>query len=66
MDDFSPAAVARKVDSLNKLLQAREQLANLVTYMDGKGGAEELIGKLMADPALLGTLAATAKPEDAA
>jgi len=66
MDDFSPAAVARKVDSLNKLLQAREQLANLVTYMDGKGGAEELIGKLMADPALLGSLAATAKPEDAA
>ena len=66
MDDFSPAAVARKVDSLNKLLQAREQLANLVTYMDGKGGAEELIGKLMADPALLGALAATAKPEDAA
>ena len=66
MDDFSPAAVARKVDSLNKLLQAREQLQNLVTYMDGKGGAEELIGKLMADPALLGSLAASAKPTDAA
>jgi type VI secretion system protein ImpB len=66
MDDFSPAAVARKVDSLNKLLQAREQLSNLVTYMDGKGGAEELIGKLMNDPALLGSLAATAKPGDAA
>ena len=66
MDDFSPAAVARKVDSLNKLLQAREQLANLVTYMDGKGGAEELIGKLMSDPALLSSLAATAKPTDAA
>jgi len=64
MDDFSPAAVARKVDSLNKLLQAREQLANLVTYMDGKGGAEELIGKLMSDPALLSTLAATAKPTE--
>ena len=65
MDDFSPAAVARKVDSLNKLLQAREQLQNLVTYMDGKGGAEELIGKLMSDPALLGTLASSAKPGDA-
>lgn len=36
MDDFSPAAVARKVDSLNKLLEARTQLANLLTYMDGK------------------------------
>ena len=66
MDDFSPAAVARKVDALNKMLQAREQLANLVTYMDGKGGAEELIGKLMNDPALLNSLAATAKPADAA
>ena len=66
MDDFSPAAVARKVDSLNKMLQAREQLANLVTYMDGKGGAEELIGKLMNDPALLNSLAATAKPADPA
>ncbi len=66
MDDFSPAAVARKVDSLNKLLQAREQLANLVTYMDGKGGAEELIGKLMNDPALLSSLAATAKPAEPA
>jgi type VI secretion system protein ImpB len=64
MDDFSPGAVARKVDSLNKLLEARQQLSNLVTYMDGKGGAEELIGKLMADPALLSTLASTAKPTE--
>ena len=45
MDDFSPAAVARKVDSLNQLLEARTQLANLLTYMDGKTGAEELIMK---------------------
>jgi len=64
MDDFSPAAIARKVDSLNKLLVARNQLSNLVTYMDGKGGAEELIGKLMADPALLGALAESSKPTD--
>jgi type VI secretion system protein ImpB len=66
MDDFSPAAIARKVDSLNKLLEARQQLQNLVTYMDGKTGAEELIAKLMADPALLGSLASAAKPTDAA
>src|ERR1700758_1940387 len=31
MDDFSPAAVAKKVDALNKLLEARNQLSNLVT-----------------------------------
>lgn len=65
MDDFSPAAVARKVDSLNKLLEARAQLANLVTYMDGKGGAEELLAKVLEDPALLQTLATKAKPADA-
>jgi len=53
------------VDSLAKLLEARQQLANLVTYMDGKGGAEELIGKLMNDPALLESLAASAKPSEA-
>jgi type VI secretion system protein ImpB len=66
MDDFSPAAIARKVDSLNKLLEARQQLQNLVTYMDGKSGAEELVAKLLADPALLGSLASTAKPADEA
>jgi type VI secretion system protein ImpB len=32
--------------------------------MDGKGGAEELIGKLMNDPALLGALASQAKPSE--
>jgi type VI secretion system protein ImpB len=63
MDDFSPAAVARKVDALNKLLEARTQLSNLVTYMDGKTGAEELIAKVMEDPALLKTLAASKKAE---
>jgi len=66
MDDFSPAAVARKVDGLNKLLEARTQLANLVTYMDGKGGAEELIAKAINDPALLQSLIAAPKPSDAA
>ena len=63
MDDFSPAAVARKVDALNKLLTARTELANLLTYMDGKSGAEELVGKLLNDPNLLKSLAAAPKPE---
>jgi type VI secretion system protein ImpB len=63
MDDFTPAAIAAKVEGLNKLLDARQQLSNLVTYMDGKGGAEELIGKVLNDPALLQSLTASAKPE---
>jgi type VI secretion system protein ImpB len=61
MDDFSPAAIARKVGALNELLQARQQLSNLVTYMDGKTGAEELISKVMHDPSLLKWLASTPK-----
>ncbi len=56
MDDFSPAAVARKVDALNKLLTAREQLSNLLAYMDGKSDAEELIRKALQDPSLLQAL----------
>lgn len=66
MDDFSPAAVAAKVEGLNKLLEARQQLSNLVTYMDGKGGAEELVSKVLNDPALLQSLTASAKPEGGA
>ena len=64
MDDFSPAAVASKVEGLRQLLEARQQLANLLTYMDGKTGAEELIAKVLADPALLSSLTAEAKPQE--
>src|SRR5207253_3514887 len=66
MDDFSPAAVARKVDALSKLLEARQQLANLLTYMDGKTGAEQLIRQMLQDPTLLKTLATAPKPAEAA
>ena len=66
MDDFSPAAVAAKVDGLRHLLEARQQLANLITYMDGKTGAEELLAKVLNDPSLLQSLAAAPKPQDAA
>ncbi len=64
MDDFSPAAVASRVDGLKQLLEARQQLANLVTYMDGKTGAEELLAKVIKDEALLKSLASSAKPAD--
>ena len=66
MDDFSPAAVARKVDALNKLLQARQQLSSLLTYMDGKAGAEELIANVLKDPTLLQALASAPKPQASA
>lgn len=66
MDDFTPAAIARKVGSLNKLLEARGQLSNLLTYMDGKTGAEELIAKLLTEPALMQALMSAPKPVNSA
>jgi type VI secretion system protein ImpB len=62
IDDFSPAAVARKVEPLSRLLEARTQLANLQTYMDGKAGAEGLLNQLLQDPALMKSLTQAPKP----
>ncbi|WP_448213870.1 type VI secretion system contractile sheath small subunit [Colwellia sp. MEBiC06753] len=63
MDDFSPESIAKHTDGLKQLLEARTQLANLVTYMDGKEGAEQLISKALKDPALLASLSSAPKPE---
>ena len=57
LEDFSPAQVARKVEPLKKLLEYRTQLANLLTYMDGRANAENLVANLLKDPALLQALA---------
>ncbi len=56
MDDFGPAAVARQVPALAKLLESREQLANLLRYMDGKVAAEDKIKQLLNDPQLMQAL----------
>ena len=56
MEDFSPAAVARQVPALAKLLEAREQLSNLLRYMDGKVAASDQIKALLADPQLMAAL----------
>jgi len=61
MEDFSPGAIAKKIPALAELLRARAQLTNLITYMDGKTGAEELIAKVLKDPSLLETLAKNPK-----
>ena len=58
MSDFSPAAIAANVDSLKPLLEARTQLSNLMTYMDGKAGAEALIEEILGKPELLQSLTA--------
>jgi type VI secretion system protein ImpB len=56
MEDFSPAAIARQVPPVAKLLQAREQLTNLLRYMDGKVAAEDALKKLLADPQLMAAM----------
>ncbi|OYT81866.1 type VI secretion system contractile sheath small subunit [Pseudomonas sp. PGPPP2] len=64
MDDFSPGAIANKVPSLNQLLAARRQLSNLLTYMDGKVGAEELLAKVLSDPSVMQALCAAPQQPD--
>ena len=63
MEDFGPAKVARQVPAMAKLLEAREQLANLLRYMDGKVAAEDQLKKLLADPQLMAALSERAKRE---
>jgi type VI secretion system protein ImpB len=64
MEDFSPAAIARNVEPLAKLLEARTQLANLVTFMDGRAGAEKLISEALQNPTLLQALVSAPKPQE--
>lgn len=61
MDDFSPGAVAKNTPALAKLLETREQLSDLMLYMDGKDGAQGLLDTVLRDPELMASLAA-AKP----
>ena len=58
MSDFSPAAVARKVEPLRRLLEIRARLTNLLTYMDGKLDAERMMTELLQSPQNLAALAA--------
>ena len=55
-EDFSPAAIARQIPATAKLLEAREQLANLLRYMEGKMAASDQIKALLADPQLMAAL----------
>ena len=66
MADLSPGGIAKQVPALNSLLEARQQLANLARYMNGKSGAQDQLKQLLADPALMAALnerRAASKPE---
>ena len=66
LDDFSPGAVAKNVPALAKLLEARQELSDLMAYMDGKDGAQGLLDKVLKDPELMKTLAAKRAEGEAA
>ncbi len=56
MDDFRPAGIAKQVPALNKLLEARTQLSNLLRYMDGRADAEEQLRQLLSNKELMEAL----------
>ena len=64
MDDFTPGKVAQQVPALKKLLEARQELSDLMSYMDGKDGAQDLLDKVLKDPDLMKSLA-SAKAQSA-
>ncbi|KVN35070.1 type VI secretion protein [Burkholderia pyrrocinia] len=50
MDSFEPAEVVKRIPELSTLLEARNRLKELLTYMDGKAAAEDLIHELLKNP----------------
>lgn len=64
LDDFGPGAIAKNVPALAKLYEARQQLNDLMVYMDGKDGAQGLLDKVLKDPELLKALAAAKPPAE--
>jgi type VI secretion system protein ImpB len=65
MDDFTPDNIAKAVPALAELLEARQQLSDLITYMDGKSDAQERMGELLTNPTLLAALAAAGAKKNA-
>jgi type VI secretion system protein ImpB len=61
MNDFTPGGVAKQIPATAKMLEARQELSDLLAYMDGKDKAEGVIQQLLANPELLSTLAAESK-----
>lgn len=64
MSDFEPAAVAQQIPELAVLMEARDRLSHLLSYMDGKSAAEDKLRELLANPELL-KLMADRTPEKA-
>jgi type VI secretion system protein ImpB len=50
MKSFEPGEVVKRIPELAVMLDARKQLKELLTYMDGKAAAEDVIQELLKNP----------------
>ena len=50
MASFEPGEVVKRIPELAVMLDARKQLKELITYMDGKAAAEDVIEELLKNP----------------
>lgn len=64
LKSFSPDEIAKNVPALRKLLDARNELQNLLTYADANQDFENLVNKLRGNDALLKSLMAAPKPNE--
>ena len=65
MGDFTPDKMAEQVPALNELLKMRNQLEELLGYMDGKVDAEKRISQLLNNEPLLAQAAEEAMKNNA-
>jgi type VI secretion system protein ImpB len=49
MDDFHPDNVVRQVEPLNKLVEARKKLSDLLSKMDGNDKLEQILNDIVSD-----------------
>lgn len=49
LDDFHPDSVVQQVEPLNKLVEARKKLSDLLSKMDGNDKLEEILNDIVAN-----------------
>ncbi|PEQ14581.1 type VI secretion system-associated protein [Novosphingobium sp. PC22D] len=64
MKDFDPGEIARRVPAMVKLLEARQELNDLLSFVDGKAGAQDLLDRILKDPDLLKSLSAARRASE--
>lgn len=64
MDDFDPGVIAAKVKPLNRLLQVRQLMVSLLSSIDGRPDAEDLLAETVSDPSRYQQLAAAPMDSD--